>query len=66
MSSDEVLCYKDAVVFLKFSGRKPNSSNVYRTIKRFVEDEVYRKKVINFVCVFSCSVCIYVFVMSKK
>ena len=51
MSSDEVFCYRNAVVFLKFSGRKPNSANVYRTIRRFVEDEVYRKKVINSVCV---------------
>ena len=33
MSSDEVLCYKNAVVFLKFSGCKPNSANVYRTIE---------------------------------
>ena len=49
MSSDEALCYKDAVAFLKFSGRKPNFANVYRTI-RFVEDQVglYRKKVSKF------------------
>ena len=40
MSSDEVLCCKDAVVFLKFSGRKPNSANVHRNIRRFVEDQV--------------------------
>ena len=50
MSSDEVLCYKDAVAFLKVSGRKPNSAIVYRTIRRFVEDQVglYRKKVSKF------------------
>jgi len=44
MSSDEVLCCKDGVVF---SGRKPNSANVYITMRRFVEDQVglYRKKV---------------------
>jgi len=34
MSSDEVFSYQDAVAFLKFSGRKPNSVNVYRTIRR--------------------------------
>jgi len=46
MSSDEVLCYKDAVAYLKFSGRKPNSAIVYRTIRRFVEDQVglYREE----------------------
>jgi len=66
MSSDEVFCYRDAVAFLKFSRRKPNSANVYRTLRRFVEDEVYRKKVINFVCVFRWSFCIYEFAMCEK
>ena len=45
MSSDEVFSYQDAVAFLKFSGRKPNSVNVYRTIRR---------RYASFFCVFSC------------
>ena len=68
MSSDEVLCYKDAVAFLKFSGRNPNSANVYRTIRRFVEDQVglYRKKVSKFLLCVQLFFCIYIFAMSKK
>ena len=44
-SSDEVLCSKDAVLFHNFCGKKPNPANVHRTRKRFVDDEVCRKKV---------------------
>ena len=64
LSSDEVLCCKDAVIFSQIFS--PNSANVYRTIRRFVEDEAYRKKVVDFVCVLSCYFCIYVCLMSKK
>jgi len=48
-SSDDVLCYKDAVQFVKFSKRKLSSTNVHKTRRRFARDEVYRKKVSNLV-----------------